>query len=122
MEKKELTCIGCPMGCALNVTMEDGKVVKVEGNTCKRGDVYARKEVTDPTRIVCSSVPVAGGYPAQVSVKTSRDIAKSKIFDVMRAIKNVKCNAPVKIGDILVKNVAGTGADIIATKDIEKTN
>lgn len=106
------------MGCAIKVTMEDGKVLKVEGNTCKRGDDYARKEVTNPTRIVCSSVPVSGGYPAQVSVKTEKDVPKSKIFDVMKSLKGVSCSAPVHIGDVIVKDAAGTGVNIIATKNI----
>ena len=70
METRELICIGCPMGCPLKVEMDNGEVVSVSGNTCKRGDVYARKEVTNPTRIVTSSVIVEGGSLAAVSVKT----------------------------------------------------
>ena len=60
MEEKNLICIGCPMGCPLTVKMEHGEVVSVTGNTCKRGDIYARKEVTNPTRIVTSTVRVTG--------------------------------------------------------------
>ena len=68
MEQRELTCIGCPLGCALRVTMENGAVVSVEGNTCPRGDAYARKEVTAPSRIVTTTVPVTGGeLPASAS-------------------------------------------------------
>jgi CxxC motif-containing protein len=119
VETRELTCIGCPMGCTVKVTMEGAEIRKVEGNTCRRGEDYARKEVTNPTRIVCSSVPCDGGYPAQVSVKTDRDIPKSEIFEVMKAIRDVKCTAPVHIGDIILKNAAGTGADIVATKNID---
>ena len=66
---RELTCIGCPMGCLLTVTMEAGEVISVTGNTCKRGDIYARKEVTNPTRIVTSTVRVTGGDADMVSVK-----------------------------------------------------
>jgi CxxC motif-containing protein len=119
METRELTCIGCPMGCAVKVTMDGSEVIKVEGNTCKRGDDYARKEVTNPTRIVCSSVPVSGGYPAQVSVKTQKDVPKSKIADVMKSLKGVSCKAPVKIGQVIVENTAGTGVNIVATKNIK---
>ncbi|MDD5866147.1 MAG: DUF1667 domain-containing protein, partial [Lachnospiraceae bacterium] len=60
-EKKNLTCICCPMGCQITVTLKDGEVTDVTGNTCKRGDIYARKEVTNPTRVVTSSVRVTGG-------------------------------------------------------------
>lgn len=120
MEKRELTCIGCPMGCALTVEMDGGEVVSVNGNTCKRGDIYARKEVTNPTRIVTSSVEVENGTLAVVSVKTKEDIPKGKIFECTRALKGVKVAAPVHIGDVVVKNVVGTGVDIIATKNVEK--
>ena len=118
MEKKELTCIGCPMGCPLIVEMNCGEVVSVTGNTCKRGEVYARKEVTNPTRIVTSSVMVEGGNLAAVSVKTKEDIPKEKIFECMKALKGVKVQAPVQIGDVIVTNVADTGVDIVATKNI----
>lgn len=120
MEKKSLICIGCPMGCMLSVTLENGEVTEVTGNTCKRGDVYARKEVTNPTRIVTSTVKVSGGTLAMVSVKTKTDIPKGKIFDCVRALKTVCVKAPVHIGDVILKNVADTGVDIIATKNVEK--
>lgn len=117
-KKIELTCIVCPMGCPLIVTMEDGAVVSVTGNTCPRGDAYARKEVTAPTRIVTSTVRVTGGTLAMVSCKTRSDIPKGMIFDVVRALKDVEVPAPITIGQVLAENVAGTGVDIIATKNI----
>ena len=116
---RELTCIGCPMGCPLIVTMEAGEVISVTGNTCKRGDVYARKEVTNPIRIVTSTVRVSGGDADMVSVKTKEDIPKGKIFECVKALKSVEVPAPVYIGDVLVKDVAGTGVDIVATKNVE---
>ena len=119
MEEKNLICIGCPMGCPLTVKMEHGEVVSVTGNTCKRGDVYARKEVTDPTRIVTSTVRVSGGSIPMVSVKTKEDIPKDKIFECVRALKGIQIPAPVHIGDIVLKNVADTGVDIVATKNVE---
>ena len=111
---RELTCIGCPMGCPLTVTMEAGEVISVTGNTCKRGDIYARKEVTNPTRIVTSTVRVTGGDADMVSVKTKEDIPKGKIFECVKALKSVEVPAPVHIGDVLVKDVAGSGVDIVA--------
>lgn len=114
----ELTCIGCPMGCPLTVRMENGAVVSVTGNTCPRGDAYARKEVTAPTRIVTTTVRVRDGTLAMVSCKTRTDIPKGKIFDVVRALKDVEVDAPVTIGQVLAENVAGTGVDIIATKNV----
>jgi CxxC motif-containing protein len=119
MERRELTCISCPIGCHLQVDMEDGKVIKVTGNTCKRGQIYGEKECTNPTRIVTSSVEVANGKFPVVSVKTASDIPKDRIFDCVEALKGIKMNAPVKIGDIIVENVAGTAVDVIATKNVE---
>lgn len=118
MEERKLICINCPMGCALTVMMNKGEVVSVSGNTCKRGAVYAQKEVTNPTRIVTTTVKVSGGNQATVSVKTREDIPKGKIMDCVKALKNVAVDAPVRIGDIVMGNVAGTGVDVVATKNV----
>ncbi|MBP3522096.1 MAG: DUF1667 domain-containing protein [Clostridia bacterium] len=118
MNTVNLICIGCPLGCPLTVEMEGSEVKAVSGNTCPRGDAYARKELTNPTRIVTSTVRVAGGKLAMVSVKTASDIPKGKIFDCVKALKDVEVKAPVKIGDVIVENVAGTGVNIIATKNV----
>lgn len=115
---RELTCIGCPLGCTVTVTLENGEVTAVTGNTCPKGDAYARKEVTNPTRIVTSTVRVAGGVAPMVNVKTASDIPKDKIFDCVEAIKNVVVPAPVKIGDVVLENVAGTGVNMIAARSI----
>ena len=120
MEIRHLTCISCPMGCPITVAMEDGQVVSVTGNTCKRGDISARKEVTNPTRIVTSTIRVKGGAEDMVSVKTKEDIPQRKIFDCVKALKGIEKEAPVKIGDVILKDVAGTGVDIVATKHVEK--
>lgn len=85
MEKRELTCIGCPLGCALTVSLEAGKVLSVEGYTCKRGHDYGEKECTNPMRTVTSSVPVKNGVIPMVSVKTAADIPKGKILECMEA-------------------------------------
>ena len=119
MEERKLTCIGCPMGCPLTVVMNGEEVVSVTGNTCKRGDVYARKEVTNPTRIVTSTVRVSGGSIDMVSVKTREDIPKGKIFECVKALKGIEVPAPVHIGDVILENVADTGVDIVATKNVE---
>lgn len=122
MEERNLICINCPMGCPLTVTLNDqGKVISVTGNTCPRGDAYGRKEVTNPTRIVTSSLPVSGAKTgmSMVSVKTAQDIPKGAIFDVIKDIKNLVVPAPVHIGDVVKADVAGTGVDMIATRDVE---
>ena len=120
MEVRNLTCINCPMGCQLTVELENGEVKSVSGYTCKRGDTYARKEVTNPTRIVTSSVKITDAVSKEtmVSVKTAQDIPKGKIFDVVKDIKDVTVKAPVYIGDVIKADVAGTGVDMIATRTV----
>lgn len=120
MEKRELICIGCPLGCMLTVEMDGSQIINVAGNTCPKGKVYAEKEVTNPTRIVTSTVRVAGGEKRLVSCKTQGDIPKGKIMEILREIKAVKINAPVHIGDILISDVANTGVNIVATANVRK--
>ncbi|MFA6939843.1 MAG: DUF1667 domain-containing protein [Clostridiaceae bacterium] len=120
MEIRELVCIGCPVGCSLKVTIKDGKAQKVEGNTCRIGEQYGINECTNPKRIVTSTVIVEGGEERVVPVKTEKDIPKEKIFDVIEELKKVKMRAPVNIGDIVIKDVSGTGVNIIAAKNNKK--
>lgn len=116
MEQRELTCIGCPKGCHMTVTIENGEITKVSGNTCKTGDTYARKEILSPSRIVTSTVRVEGGELPVVPVKTKEDIPKDKIFDVMEEMKKVTVQAPVLLGEVIINDVCGTGVDVVATR------
>ncbi|HWS30509.1 MAG TPA: DUF1667 domain-containing protein [Clostridia bacterium] len=121
MEERKLICIGCPLGCPMTVTLNDvGEVEKVTGFTCRKGDIYARKEVVNPTRTVTSTVSVSGAKNGErtVSCKTKTDVPKAKIFDVMRDIRNVTVKAPIYIGDVVKANVGGTGVDMVATKEV----
>ena len=120
MEKQELICICCPMGCQMTVELDGGRVLSVSGNTCPRGKAYAEKEVTDPTRIVTSTVKVTGGCRERVSCKTAADIPKAKIGAVMADINAACVNAPVHIGDVLIENAAGTGTAIVATANVKE--
>ena len=119
MKRNELICIGCPMGCPIVVEMEDGRVLSVTGNTCPRGESYARKEVTNPTRIVTTTVRVDGGKVPMINVKTERDIPKDKIFECIVALRGVTMKAPIHIGDIILENVADTGVNIVAAGNVE---
>ncbi len=111
--------VGCPVGCALTVKTEQGAVISVEGNTCKRGREYGEKEVTAPARTVTTTVTVTGGKIPAVSVRTRTDIPKEKIFDCIRALKGIQIPAPVHTGDIILADAAGTGVDVVATKTVE---
>ena len=116
----ELTCISCPLGCPLRVeTDENGQVVSVTGNTCKRGEIYGRKEVTAPERVITSTVKVEGGTVPLVPVRTKTEIPKGKIWECMAAIRKATVKAPVKLGDVVIPNVADTGVDVVAAKTVE---
>ena len=112
---KELICINCPMGCLVTVTMDGDEITDISGYTCPRGKTYAEKEVTNPTRVVTSTMKVKGGKHDRVACKTAQDIPKDKIMDVMQAINVAEAQAPVVIGEVLIPNVADTGVDVIAT-------
>lgn len=117
---REMICINCPLGCHLTVDDSNLDDIKVTGNTCPRGVVYAKNEITSPKRMVTGSVRVEGGNIAMVSVKTREAIPKQLIFDSLQTLKTVVLHAPVRIGDVVVANVCGCGVDIIATKEIAK--
>ncbi len=117
---KELTCISCPMGCLLEVEYDETGVTKVSNQGCKRGEIYAIKEITDPRRIVTSIIPVRDGVEEMVSVKTATDIPKSKVQDCILALKGLKVSAPIEMGQVILDNIANTGVSIIATKRVAK--
>ena len=112
----EMICIVCPRGCRLRIDEQ----MNVTGNACPRGAAYAKAELTRPTRTVTSTVYLSGGAVGRVPVKTSAPIPKEKIFDVMAAIRRCRADAPVVCGQVLIKNVLGLDADIVATRSVEK--
>ena len=114
--KRELICIVCPRGCALSCELtEGGEFISVSGNLCPRGKTYAVNECTNPQRVVTSTVRCADGEV--VSCKTSDVVPKAMIFDVMKAINSATAKNDVKIGDVIIENVLGTGADVVATSN-----
>ncbi len=120
MTKRELTCIACPIGCQITVSLDDnGEVLDVTGNTCKRGDAYARSECTFPTRSLTSTIKLEGGREPVVPVKSSGPIPKGMMFDCMKEINAAFVKAPVKIGDTAIKNILDTGVDIVVTNNAE---
>ena len=113
---KELICITCPRGCHLQV--DDN--FNVTGNFCPRGAIYAKNELTHPVRMVTSSVNIVSEVATRLPVKTKDPIPKELIFKVMEEIMKVSVKAPIKIGDVVIKDVLGTGVDIVASKNIDR--
>ena len=120
MSEKELICISCPMGCRLTVKLEGNEVISVTGNTCPRGEEYARKECTNPERILTSTVKINGAVHRVLPVITDREIPLGKLFEAMEAIRKVEVDAPVREGDILIEDILGTGANVIASRSMAK--
>lgn len=116
---KTLICIGCPVGCLITVDKNNDGSLVITGNTCKKGEQYARNEVTAPKRTVTSIMKVEGSIGKVVSVKTKEEIPKNKIWECMEEINKGIVKVPVKAGDILIKDVAGTGVDVVATTNME---
>lgn len=121
--KSEMICIGCPMGCYLTVNYVGTKISEVSGNRCKVGLQYAEKELSSPERTLTTTVKVKNGHLPLVSVKTNKPLPRSRIFEAMTLLSKVEVDAPIKIGEPIVKNILGTAIDIVATKNIsEKMN
>ena len=120
MEKRELTCVVCPAGCKVTVTLENGKVTDVQGQTCPRGKTYAENEVTHPVRTLTTTVFVTGAKSGArtLPVKTSRPIAKELLFDAMQELAGFSAVAPVETGAILLKDFMEPGIDLIACKTV----
>jgi HAD superfamily hydrolase (TIGR01509 family) len=114
MKVTEIICTGCPTGCPLAVTPDGG----VTGNRCEIGIEYGKKELTDPTRNITTSVRISGGSLPMLSVKTASPIPKKAIMDVVSEIHKITCAAPVQAGDVVLANAASTGVDIVATRNV----
>ncbi len=112
------TCILCPNGCEIEVTLENGDIVSIKGNLCDKGRDYVGQEVLHPVRNIASSVLVCGGELPLVSVRLTAPVPKERIFDVMAEIKKQQLIAPVHRGQIVIQNVLGLGSDVIATKSV----
>ena len=114
---KELICIVCHKGCHLKVDEENGYAVT--GNSCPRGAEYGKNELSNPTRMLTSTVCIEGGIYPRLPVKTSLAIPKSLLFAAMDEIAKVRLTAPVTCGQVLIPNLLGTGADLVASRDME---
>ena len=117
---KRMVCIRCPVSCLMEVTYTGHKILKVDNTDCKKGKDYAYQELFEPVRILTSTVFVKNGHLPLVSIRTDKPIPKGKIFEVMKKLSRRKVTAPVKIGDIIIKNVVNTGINIIATKNVNR--
>ena len=115
--KRNLTCIVCPIGCQLTATVEDGVVTEVVGNTCPRGKQYAIDECTNPVRTITTTARTSDG--GVIPVKTDKPIPKALMFECMKEIDRSVVTLPAKIGDVVIENILGTGANVVVTANMK---
>jgi len=118
-DAREFLCIRCPKGCRLKVVRK-GDEIKVEGNECPLGEKYGREELLNPRRIVTSTVKIKNAMYPRLPVRTAEPVPKDKIMDVIKALKGVVIEAPVKRGQVVLDDVANTGVPVIAERDMER--
>jgi len=115
---KVITCINCPVGCRMTVSLSDsGDFVSVIGNSCPRGAKYAEQECTCPMRMLTAVIPVSGS-DMPLSVKTSAPVPKDMIRSIMSTLADIHVSLPVSAGDVILRDVLHSGADIIATREL----
>ena len=117
-EKTKLICIACPIGCEINVTHDGKTVLEVDGNKCKEGIDYTETEITDPQRMVITTVRARGGFQPLVPVRSTEPVPKAKIFTILKKLRKVELKTPVKIHQVVLSNAAGTGVDIITSRSL----
>jgi CxxC motif-containing protein len=121
IEERQMTCIVCPQGCKLALRInDDTNEIEVFNNRCNRGPAYARKELTNPTRYLTATVAIKNGFHSRLPVKSATEIPKRLNFEMMKVINQIEVEAPVKLGQIIVRNILDTGIDMIATRGMDK--
>lgn len=120
MEKKHLTCITCPIGCDMDVEVEDGKLFSAKGHICPRGEEFVLQEITRPVRLLTTTVRIKDAEFSMLPVRTDKPIEKGLLFQAMEELARIEVQAPAEMYDIVIRNVAGTEANVIATRNMKK--
>jgi CxxC motif-containing protein len=117
-DKREMTCIVCPNGCQLAVTVSTEGQPEVRGALCKKGEEYARAELLNPVRTLTTTVRVSGGELPLVSVRTARPVPKAVMREAAKVLSHVEVAAPIALHQMVVRNLLGTGIEVLATREI----
>lgn len=120
-ETKTITCINCPIGCPLQLVHEGDELREIEGNQCKRGKKYAQQEFVDPRRTFSTTIPIAGARHARLPVKLSNPVPKDRIMEAVDAIHELRVDAPVRMGAVLVRDLIGVeGVDVVVARSMAR--
>ncbi|MHB1314666.1 MAG: DUF1667 domain-containing protein [Christensenellales bacterium] len=117
---RKIICTSCPNGCEMAVAVENGAVTNVKGNTCLRGEEYARNEIENPKRMLTTTMKVVNGTHPLLPVRTRSPIPKVMLFDCMALMNATVVEAPIESGETILANILQTGIDVIATKSISR--
>ena len=120
VERKHFTCVTCPIGCEIDVELQDSDVVSIEGSKCAKGKEFVLQELEEPMRILTTTVRMKGAKWAMLPVRSDEPIPKRLFFQVIKELANIELQAPVKISDVIVGDVAATGANIVATRNMKR--
>lgn len=122
VEKRHFTCVTCPVGCEIDVELRDGEVLSITGNRCAKGKEFVQQELEEPMRVLTTTLPIEGAKWAMLPVRTDRSIPRRLFFEVMGELACVELKAPVQVSDVIVEDVAGTGANIMATRSMKRVD
>lgn len=117
--ENEMICVSCPMGCHVTVEMEDGEIRSIHGNTCPKGEAYARQEIFCPMRILTSTVRIHGALYDVLPVITEAEIPLEKMNEAMAEIRLIQVEAPIRVNDVITENLAGTGVRLLASRSMK---
>jgi len=120
IERKHFTCVTCPIGCEIDVELKDTDVVSIEGSKCAKGKEFVLQELEEPMRILTTTVRMKGAKWAMLPVRSDEPIPKRLFFQVIKELADIELQAPVKISDVIIGDIAGTGANIVATRNMKR--
>ena len=120
VEKEHFTCVICPIGCEIDVELQDSDVVSIEGSKCAKGKDFVSQELEEPMRILTTTIRIEGAKWAMLPVRTDRPIPKRLLFRVIEELASIELRAPVKMADVVIGDIAGTGANVVTTRNMKR--
>ena len=120
VEKRHFTCVICPIGCEIDVELQDSDVASMIGDKCVKGKEFVLHELEEPMRILTTTILIKGAKWAMLPVRTDKPIPKRLLFNVIKELANIELQAPVKISDVIIRDTAGTGANVVATRNMRR--
>lgn len=122
VKKKHFTCVTCPIGCEIEVELRDSDVVSMVGNKCAKGKEFVLQELEEPMRVLTTTIRIRGAKWTMLPVRTDEPIPKRLLFELVKELANIEVQAPVTMSDVIVADIAGTGANIVATRRMKREN